>query len=416
MNIDTSDNRIKVGLLVIFIILITGVLLTIPNILSDKNYRDDCRSVFDSSGTVNDPFEINNNSEFECYSSYPNSSAILTSDITLNNSASNKILPIGIKKNNNGTGSIGINYKPYNGNFDGKNHTIYNINVSGEYGIFSTNNGSIKNLNIENAKHEGLIFTSTGILTGRNNGTIKNVNINGTINGNQTTGGQMIGGIVGSNSYNGYIINSKSSVNIDKPKSTGIGGIAGWNLGHINKSYATGDIVAKGSVGGLVGKNQYDSLIYKSFATGDVTGNGSWVVGGLVGSNRETINKSYATGDITGERNVGGLIGSQSGSISNAYVVGKVNGEVNTGPITGTGGKIGSESVYWNVDKTGFVQSSDSVDIDNIGTVYIEKYGGTPLRDDDMLGYNAKNNMDKLDFNNTWITINNKYPKLRWNN
>ena len=95
-----------------------------------------------------------------------------------------------------------------------------------------------------------------------------------------------------------------------------IGGLAGLNLGRIEKSYATGAVVGEDRIGGLVGYN--DKIVENSYASVDVTG--TEYVGGLVGINHYVngtnfssigIGNSYATGTVTGTRNVGvgGLVG-----------------------------------------------------------------------------------------------------------
>ena len=94
------------------------------------------------------------------------------------------------------------------------------------------------------------------------------------------------------------------------------GGLAGSNVGRIEKSYATGDVVGEDRIGGLVGYN--DKIVENSYASVDVTG--TEYVGGLVGINHYIngtdlsligIGNSYATGTVTGTRNVGvgGLVG-----------------------------------------------------------------------------------------------------------
>jgi hypothetical protein len=108
---------------------------------------------------------------------------------------------------------------------------------------------------------------------------------------------------------------------------------------------AKGGVSGGGSVGGLVGYNDWGT-ISNSYSTGSVTGNirddygnGGSSVGGLVGHNRGeyntygTISNSYATGSVTGKSNVGGLVGfnSSSSTISNSYYDQQTSGQTDTG-------------------------------------------------------------------------------------
>jgi len=105
-----------------------------------------------------------------------------------------------------------------------------------------------------------------------------------------------------------------------------VGGLIGSNFGYIATSYATGNIIGTGStgtsyvLGGLVGSNYYDGSIEDCYATGDVSG--VYFVGGLIGENRGSITNCYVIGSISGtSSNVGGLIGYESvtGTVVNCF-------------------------------------------------------------------------------------------------
>jgi hypothetical protein len=129
-----------------------------------------------------------------------------------------------------------------------------------------------------------------------------------------------------------------------------VGGLIGLNsAGDINNAYATGSVSGHDNIGGLVGGNNYysvirypfDSLYYgtisNSYATGRVYG---WnQVGGLVGNNYGTINNAYATGNVSGTSFVGGLVGYNYniGTINNAFWNTETTGkDINSGIGSGT--------------------------------------------------------------------------------
>ena len=92
------------------------------------------------------------------------------------------------------------------------------------------------------------------------------------------------------------------------------GGLVGHNdFGTIIACYSTVTVEARGpygDVGGLVGLNNNGSTIRASYTTGSVAGRGS--IGGLVGKNLGTISACYARGnaEATGDRGkAGGLVG-----------------------------------------------------------------------------------------------------------
>ena len=70
-----------------------------------------------------------------------------------------------------------------------------------------------------------------------------------------------------------------------------VGGLAGFNIGTVQDSFATGTVSSDDDVGGLFGRNS-SGTIQDSFATGTVNGNNN--VGGLVGRNSSsTVQRVY---------------------------------------------------------------------------------------------------------------------------
>lgn len=205
----------------------------------------------------------------------------------------------------------------FSGVFDGKGHTISNLNFTGfeNSGLFSENNGTIKNLNIKTC--DDCINTSVycssdstvnyGIITGINNGTISDCNISGSLSVKNTCvatsiyyyGTINIGSIAGTNSgtiknttstatistssfsinYDGGIVGKNSETGIITccsykstfKNSTQFGGIANRNLGKINNSYFIGSIYSGAGIS-YIGKGTIENC-YSAF-TKTSTGNG----------------------------------------------------------------------------------------------------------------------------------------------
>ena len=430
----SKKRKLGVTIIAVLIVIAISLIVIAPSVVPEGGKY--CERVFESSGTEDDPLEIGNVSQLECYQNHANSSAVLTSDIQLNKSTSQTAFPIAKKKTNNSsnkTSSVeSSDYLPYNGILDGQNYTISNlyINDSDETMILN-NNGTIENIEVKNATVQYDTYPSeSGVLVNTNNDTVNNVEVSGTISNNYSSGGQMIGGIVGEN--NGDIQHSESNVDINTPNSSDIGGIAGWNDGQINNSVSTGDIHGNDSVGGIVGINQYDSSVFQSFSTGNITGNRD--IGGVIGNNREQIVKSYSTGSVDGYRNIGGLIGSNEGIISNTYATGDVNGSLHVGGIIGKGGgtiktsyvtseisgqthrspivgfgSVSVDNTYWNTESTGIVSSQTNVEGTNW---YVDDFEGTPLTTTQMTGRNAETNMSGFDFSKNWNTESGEYPNI----
>ena len=215
------------------------------------------------------------------------------------------------------------------GTIIGNGHTIKNL--TSNQGLFesTTETASIRDLTLDN-------FTitasgnNTGSLVGNNRGDIDDVHIiNSTINGGSY---QNIGGLAG-HSYNAAISNSSSSATVSGGNH--VGGLVGSNDATITNSYSTGDVTGTEDVGGLVGSTSGD--ISNSYSTGNVSGTDK--VGGLVGNHTtgSTISNSYATGDVTGTSSVGGLTGVTLpyAVISNSYATGTVTGTEYVGALAG---------------------------------------------------------------------------------
>ncbi|PHV47677.1 hypothetical protein CSQ91_22540 [Janthinobacterium sp. BJB301] len=155
-----------------------------------------------------------------------------------------------------------------------KNALIQNVGLNGGSiwatyvagGLVGTNAGTIRNsyaaLDVDS-------YSVSGGLVARNNGSIDNSYATGTVRSQAQTGG-----LVGSN--NGSISNSYAAGSV--AGQTYIGGLIGINWGSVDTSFATGRLVLTSGgngVGGLIGSNAYSNKVSNSFWSISGTGQAS---------------------------------------------------------------------------------------------------------------------------------------------
>lgn len=219
---------------------------------------------------------------------------------------------------------IGIDYNhQYTGTFDGGNHTITGLTVTGsnEYaGLFGYIDvgGTVKDVTLEDVQ---IATTNSygyagGVAGYCYKGTLENCSVSGSVSSRCTAGG-----VVGQQ-YSGSITLCNSSATV---KGTGeVGGVAGKtdNSATLTACYATGNVTFERAstintfAGGVVGFNGTGSILTACYATGNVTGTGtgtgSCYVGGITGDNSSgTLTACYhATGTVSGpDGATGGVTG-----------------------------------------------------------------------------------------------------------
>ena len=243
---------------------------------------------------------------------------------------------------------IGDSIHPFQGSFNGKNKIIRNLKIDrpgeDDVGLFGNvgKDGSILNIGLEDVDVKG--GSNVGGLVGRYaGGRVDYSYVTGKVGGKSN-----VGGLIGANG--GVIEKSYATANVTVTHTDEMsigGGLVGYSHGgEIYKSYATGDVIGKSVLGGLVGHNIGN--IELSYATGSVTsgwgGGNEYKIGGFVGYNEigGTIKKSYATGNVIGKVQVGGFAGENGGVIKNSYAMGEVTGKNRIGGLVGhnDGGKI----------------------------------------------------------------------------
>lgn len=218
-----------------------------------------------------------------------NASAILTSDITLNES----VLTAEDSLNSEGSKftiwtPIGTYYHPFTGKFEGAGHTIRGIyiNTMADYqGFIGNHEGdTIRNLIIEDSYIHG--GTHVGGICGSNSmGYIDNCANKATVIGYQNTGG-----ICGKNSsFKGYV---KNCYNIGTVEGLNyVGSIVGQNNAMVHNCYWLKGKTKKG-IG--LGSGSATSKSIESFASGEVC----WLLNGeksegVWGQNISTVPQDY---------------------------------------------------------------------------------------------------------------------------
>ena len=192
---------------------------------------------------------------------------------------------------------IGIDYNhQYTGTFDGGNHTISGLTVTGSdeyaglFGYIGKDGGTVKNVVLENVQiTSDYQYGYVGGVAGYSRGNIENCSVSGSVSSRCTAGG-----VVGQQ-FGGSITLCGSSATV---KGTGeVGGVAGKtdNSATLTACYATGNVTFERAstintfAGGVVGFNGTGSILTACYATGNVTGTGtgtgSCYVGGVTGDN-----------------------------------------------------------------------------------------------------------------------------------
>jgi hypothetical protein len=193
--------------------------------------------------------------------------------------------------------------------------------VSGPGGSVASNNWtSSGNVSQYGGKAGGLIGEAYNVNISNANSTAATVT---------STGGAGIGGLIGYSSYL-TLTNGSTIANVQGNEST-VGGFVGNHHGTLTNVTATGHVIGRyNNLGGLIGYSRDTSTVTNASATGNVSAidyvsYGDYV-GGLIGNSRgTTVTDAIATGNVIGRHYVGGLIGYQERNITHARATGTVN-------------------------------------------------------------------------------------------
>lgn len=257
------------------------------------------------SGLAEDPYLIADASQLRWFAAQVNDNsksticAQLTDDIDLKGK---EWTPIG-------KGSSYAN--TYKGTFDGNDHEIKNLYVTG-----TTSN------------HYGLF----GVLGA--GGTIRNLTVSGRVeitgSGSNSCG---IGGIVGQLGGAGTIENCTNKAAVSGNYNTaGIVGRVGSSGGTIRACANLGNISGGNSVGGIVGQAYYKVTVSHCYNRGAVTASVS-KAGGIVGYMNDSgakFSDCYTTGAVTAKSDYHPVVGKKSsGSISDCYYLDTLGADSN---------------------------------------------------------------------------------------
>lgn len=194
------------------------------------------------------------------------------------------------------------NSKKYTGTFDGGNHTITGLTVTGSNryaGLFGQigPGGTVKNVVLTEVNVTSGTFVG-GVAGWSFGGNIENCSVSGSVSGSS---GSNVGGVVGYQ-QGGSITGCSSSATVKGTQRAG--GVAGTtNSGAtLTACYATGDVTLEIapteniSGGGVVGFNGGSSIL-ACYAIGNVTSTGSSTgsvcIGGLLGDNYTAVTACY---------------------------------------------------------------------------------------------------------------------------
>ncbi len=320
---------------------------------------------------------------------YKGKTVVLVDDIDLEGNENEQWIPIGIGD---------TFYDGFAGIFDGQSHKISGMYLNNKQlesqGLFATNSGTIKNLQIANSTiKDGIHYT--GLIVGKNDG--------GNIDNCSTSGCSMIistgynpeyatwrtdiyaGGIVGRN--RGSISNCKNSATItcnndvsDINDNIFIGGIAGAQEAgsEILNCSNTANIISDGAVGGITGSarnaaSDWKNSIINCYNLGNISskqGEKQSYIGGICGEDASYIKNCYNSGNIKAQ---GSTIFS-SGTVAGGIVArgGDTQPIVmcyNTGKVESTKGNAGGIVGGWCNHK-------DIIACFNTGEIKANMYGG----------------------------------------
>lgn len=265
------------------------------------------KKVFDGSGTIADPYQIDSYQSLVYMKYYPEANYKIIKDIDLS----------------------GFDYEPvfnqilrFDGNFDGNYKTISNLNVNSKTSFPSLfgfiGSGSVKNLKIVDAFIKVPDYTTdlglmcVGILSSVSHGELSNINVSGEIFSKSALANESIaiGGIVGwqtkkmENCHSDIVINAIEVLPVKNSETLRIGGLIGivendvLSCSAIGKIYITStfNIEQTIHVGGLIGTHIY-------------TGNGA-----------DKINLLNSSTDVLIESNISILCGGFFGHVNQPKV------------------------------------------------------------------------------------------------
>lgn len=272
--------------------------------------------VLEGKGTKTEPYIIHTPAELDQVRNYPEAYFELGNDIDMAAFT--------------GVGQKGFLAIPdFKGHFDGKSHYIKNL-ILAEDGIFSTLNGTVKNLMVKNVVFTATKLNMAGCIAGYlPGGTILNCHVETDLN--MDVSGDVLGMIVGQATQDAGLIEQCSfEGNIVAPNISIIGGIAGklTTGATVSNSYSKGSISALDNVGGIAGNLLNNGTVTNSRSSANISA--KYMAGGIVGENSGgRVSRTYATGNIKVSPNPASQWDQgTAGGIAGETVLGTFNGYI----------------------------------------------------------------------------------------
>jgi hypothetical protein len=262
---------------------------------------------------------------------------------------------------------IGNKTSNFVGEYDGGEHAIANLKISGEeqyVGLFgATNNATLNNIRLVSGSVSG--NSEVGGVCGSALGTSFVNNIHSAVSVTGNGGGEInLGGIFGSAS-GGRISFCRNMGNVahSKPSNQGAGGIVGTikNATLIINCDNSGSIEGYSTVGGIMGFDYGLTEITACRNSGNIYGSDA---GGIVGytTKTSTITACYNIGTVNNNGNAssGGIIGT---ALVNSIINACYNiGEMNPYTSTNTNGLICGENKESSVTSCFYTKGNSTVD------------------------------------------------------
>lgn len=305
-------------------------------------------------GTSAYPYQIENGTQLLLFQSIVNG----TNGQTPNPAACAELTGNIDMRNITGFSPIGTQEHPYTGTFNGNNHSISGLSVSGSdyVGLFGYVQGAtIQNINLCDSQITATsdggnnIYTYAGGIVGFATGAAKIENCS-TNNIRIDARSLHIGGIIGFGEGSTEISNCTNTSTLDGTYN--VGGIAGsleggsiTNCGNSGNLPATG---ASGCVGGIVGCTS-TGQISTCYNTGEITGGSNARVGGIVGLSEgsPSISDCYNVGAVHGGKFNGGIAGLAIGTYRYCYNTGAVTDSQYRGGVIGRNSGITIDHCYY---------------------------------------------------------------------
>ena len=230
--------------------------------------------------------------------------------------------------------------RTYSGTFDGRNHTISGLYITGVHYIgffcYIKNGSVVKNVKIKDSYFKGSSIVGAICASSDKNTdvfSIINCSVDAYVESLSDQAGAIYGGYACVYSSEDPIIDNCVNLGTVVVAGDDVGGICAQWKGIITNCSNKGVVRGRGeNVGGIVGngyENREQSMISNCYNTGTVEG--YQYVGGIAGLGYN-IQTSCNSGVILGISYVGGIAGNVVSSMSNVY---------NVGTVTADGGYVG---------------------------------------------------------------------------